>query len=192
MNCSNECACSNAMPAKSLLSAVDMGKVSALNEKEKGSCLSVIQKAQREKGGPVSCAKDPKGLLVKIPFMHKVNITKIELRSSFGKMEVVPNNMYVGLTGPCKKSDTFSLSLPEHIVPVSLPPYNYKSVDHLAIRLTETAQGFGEAGSLSYLSLYGVITGSLPSAVNVSYELYSVGEKVQDEGEKHHAKIHRL
>lgn len=191
MGCSGECSCSDSLPAKSLLSAVDLDKVSALNERVKGSCTALLRMGTRPRGGAEALAKDAKGLVVKIPFMHKVQPTKLEVRGSFKQLEVVPNNPYVALAGKCKISDSFTLSLPGHIVPVSLPPYKYKSVDHLTLRLTEIDEAASGRGELSYLAVYGVVTGALPTAVNVSYELYSVGEKVPDESTKHHAKIPR-
>ncbi|OAG32186.1 hypothetical protein NEDG_02105 [Nematocida displodere] len=166
--CSEACACSDALPSKSLYAAIDMDKVAAQNERLRGSCLEVLKKAHSDRHGPPSAhGKDAQGLLVKIPFVHKVSLNKIEIKSGFTQMEVVANNQYVTLSSKPKNSDKYTLTGTEHILPVPLPNYKYKNVDCLTVRLTG-----GDERSLSYLSLCGAVTGALPTAVNVSYELY--------------------
>lgn len=174
--CSKECACEDAVPAASLYNAIEIDKVVGINEERRGQCSEVIKKGVSGRSFDVCAhAKTGQGLVVKIPFLYKVSLSSIEIRTSFKQIEVVANNRYVTLTSVSRSSDRYFLSGTDHIIRVSLPSYKYKTIDFLTLRLKESA----EKGTLSYLCICGEVVGSLPQAVNVSYELYSAPKKTK-------------
>ncbi|KAI5190711.1 hypothetical protein NEMIN01_1176 [Nematocida minor] len=173
MACGKECMCLDALPAKSLFSSIDINKVSAINERVKESCANVLNRSSSERETEVHAySKDKQGLVIKIPFICKVALSRIEIRTSFKKIEVFTNNQYVTLTYKPKNKEEYSLPGTDHILPIVLPAYKHKSVDTLTLRLT----GTDEPGVLKYLCICGAVSGVLPKAVNVTYELYPMPE----------------
>jgi len=171
--CSEECVCAAEVPSKSLFGSVDISRVVGTNEAPKGSCKEVLVESSARRGvAACSRTRVPGGLVVKIPFVEKVALVKIEIRCTFRRVEICANDPYVSLESQMKNQVEYALPGTAHIVPVSLPPYKYKSVDHLTVRLKDAE---GEE-SLSYLVVCGAVKGALPRAVNVSYELYPVPE----------------
>ncbi|KAI5181131.1 hypothetical protein NEOKW01_1350 [Nematocida sp. AWRm80] len=172
--CNGQCACNDDIPSKSLLACIDTHKVSAINEQQRGSCLEILLKSHAERHSDTRAfSKDSNGLVLKIPFTHKVSITKIEIKSTFKQIDLIVNNQYITLDSKPKNLEKYCLTGDSHIVPIVLPAYKYRSVDCLTIRLKEPVDN---TGSLSYLCVSGAITGSLPTPVNVSYELYPIPE----------------
>lgn len=182
MNCTGECACNDSAPAKSLYHAIDHSRVTAVNELKRGSCAAVVAKTHEQRHSPEAAqSRSASGLLVKIPFKFKVAITRVDFRGTFSRMDVYANNQYVALDSAAKPVDSFALpdASGAHIVPVALQPFKYKSVDLLTLRLAG-ADGAADA-RLLYLGLRGVVSGSLPAAVNVSYEVYPVPKSSKSE-----------
>lgn len=186
--CSGRCACAGGVPGSSLYSAIEMDRVVGINEKEKGKCREVIKRGEASKEMSLremdlrAYAKTEQGLVINIPFLCKVSLSKIEIGGSFKKMEVVTNNRYVSLTSALKNSEEYSLDGSDHIFQIVLPSYKYKSVDFLTLRLQES-EG---RGSIFYLCICGAVVGALPKAVNVSYELYPIPEKTKEDKREAH------
>ncbi|KAI5160890.1 hypothetical protein NEAUS03_1383 [Nematocida ausubeli] len=180
MACNGECACSDLLPIKSLFPYMEIDKISVINEAKKGSLLEIIKASNSVKDIPFSChSKDSKGLLVKIPFNCKVSLTNLQIKSTFSKLEVFTNNLYVKLENPktsrpdsrkASQSSEYSI-LSDHFLNINISSKN-KSVDTLTIRLTGS-EGVGE---VNYLCICGTVTGILPKAVNTTYEAYPVAD----------------
>ncbi|KAI5186720.1 hypothetical protein NEHOM01_1659 [Nematocida homosporus] len=184
--CSGECACTDAIPARSLYASIDINGVTGINEQVRGCCREVVKKSHAERnGGVVAVAKDGQRLIVKIPFISKVALSRIEIKSSFKQLCVFANNRYVTLSSKPKPGESYCLPGDDHIIRVNLPSYKYKSVDFVALYLQDAGEG---EGTLSYLCLCGEVTGSLAKAVNVSYELYPIPEDTKI-SEKSHSTI---
>lgn len=171
MGCGGECACLDLIPSKSLYRSMDISRISCINERERGSCLRVIESSVIDRR-EVAYSKDSLGIVVKIPFTCKVALSKIEIRTSFTLLEVFTNNQYVTLSYKPKKKEEYNLPGTDHVIRVVLPAYKHKSVDTLTIRLTGA-----ETGALSYLCVYGIVSGVLPKAVHASYEVYGLPEE---------------
>lgn len=175
-SCTEECLCSESIPSKSLFSYIDMKNVTVINEKVKHSCSAILNKSSSLRLKDLKVySKDSKGLVIKIPFLCKVSVNKIEISTSFKNLEVFTNNQYVTLAYKPKIPEEYSLPGHDHIVPVNLPSYKHKSVDTLTLRL----KSLNEIGYLNYLCICGIVTGSLPKAVNVSYEVYPLPEDIK-------------
>ncbi|KAH9387217.1 uncharacterized protein NEMAJ01_2113 [Nematocida major] len=178
MGCSKECACNDSLPSKSLFSSIDMDKVCAINEKVKGSCVNILSKSASIRDIDMATSahsNDATGLVVKIPFVCKVSLCRIEICTSFKKMELFVNNQYVTLSYKSKTKEEYMLPGSRHIIPIVIPAYKHKSVDTLTLRLTEC----DGAGYLAYLCVCGIVTGALPKAVDATYELYALPENVK-------------
>jgi PITH domain len=188
MNCCSECACGDAAPTKSLYTSVDHERVSAVNEARRGSCAEVLRKTYEERLSPPAAeSKSSSGLLVKIPFKFKVSITRIDFRGDFDTAELYANNPYVKIGGEARPTSTFAL--PEtssgHIIPLSLQPFLYKSVEILSVRLTRKVG----LGRLEYFGITGVVVANLLKPVNASYEVYPVAKSPQETENRLHAHI---
>lgn len=174
MGCGKECACIDALPAKSLYGSIDTSKVVAINEKVRDSCLNVLNRSSSDRiVGCVAYSKDRQGLVIKMPFTCKVSLSKIEIRTSFKKIEVFTNNQYVTLSYKPKNKEEYTLPGTDHIIPIVLPAYKHNSVDTLTIRLG----GIEEEGVLSYLCICGAVSGVLPKAIHASYEVYPMPDE---------------
>ncbi|EIJ89441.1 hypothetical protein NEPAR06_2166 [Nematocida parisii] len=176
MGCTADCVCNDGVPSKSLFSSIDIDKVTTINEKDKDSCKELLKRSESIRNVKMSAhSKSNKGLVIKIPFICKVLLNRIEIMTTFTKIEVFINNQYVTLTYKPKVPEEYFLPGGDHIFPITIPAYKHKSVDTLTIRLSNN----DEYGSIGYLCICGVVTGKLPKAINVSYELYGLPENTK-------------
>ncbi|KAI5173031.1 hypothetical protein NEFER03_2015 [Nematocida sp. LUAm3] len=175
--CSGECVCRDMVSSKSLYSVIDMENVSGLNEEKRGGVREIIQKswADREAKSSARC-KGQEGLIVRVPFLRKVSLNKIEIKSTFKEVRLFINNRYASFTTKCKNEEKYFLPGTEHIIPLVLPSYKYKSVDYLTLHLLCSEE---EKGALFYLCLCGEEQEGIRKAVNVSYELYPLPENTK-------------
>lgn len=184
MGCSEDCSqCTEEVPGKSLIAVLDIPRVSAVNEKTRGSCAAVLQKGRAEKGsGVCAVSKTPQGLLVRVPFLCKVSVSYLEIQSGPASLEVFPNASHATLTSRHRITDTYTLPGIPHLVRVPLPKSKYANIDALVLRMKQVDAPV----SFSYLGILGIKTSAHAMPVLVSYEKYPQPEdasvKAKDSG----------
>lgn len=184
MGCSEDCRqCTEEMPGKTLLAVLDVSRISAINEKTRGSCASVLQKGRAEKDtGICAVSKTQQGMLVRIPFVCKVSISCIEIQSCPADLEVFPNASHATLTSQHRIMDKYTLPGSPHLIRISLPKSKYANIDSLVLRMKQ----IDESVSFSYLGIFGVTTSAHAVPVIVSYEKYpqpkDASAKAEDSG----------